>query len=483
MQKVKQFLFQNKTTKQTFAKNTFWLFFGDIMGRLLKLIVVVFATRVLGVEGWGVFAYALAFVSLFYALADIGINTFITREMSRGGIDKYHYLSASLVLKLFLLGFSFLISLICIPYIGNIALSIKIIIALGLLNFSDSIREFALSVNRALEKMEREAFIKIIMNVITTSLGIMLLVFYTDPLSLAIAYAVGSIIATGITFWLVWPEFRKITWKFTGKSLRTIFDFAWPFIAITLFSTAIASIDSIMLGQMKSAADVGLYAAAQRLVQFLAIIPIFIAASVFPIMAKAYGDEESSTRIFEKIMTTTLALGIPIAIGGFIFSSPIITLIFGSDYSAGGMVLGILMLSILAVFPNIILDNSIFTRNLQRKFIGATAVGLLGNIIINLYLIPRYGALGAAVSTVVTQLLIMSFNWHYLKRFFHFSIINRLWIIMIANAIMLGVIVIGNILNIYFVVTILISMCIYIGALYLLKEPLIQEIQSIIKIH
>ena len=62
MQKIKNFLFKNTNTKQTIAKNTFWLFFGEIIGRILKLGIVVFATRKLGVEGWGLFSYSLAYV-------------------------------------------------------------------------------------------------------------------------------------------------------------------------------------------------------------------------------------------------------------------------------------------------------------------------------------------------------------------------------------------------------------------------------------
>jgi len=52
MEKIKNFLFKNTSTKQTVAKNTAWLFIGEMLGRILKLVVIVFATRVLGVNGW-----------------------------------------------------------------------------------------------------------------------------------------------------------------------------------------------------------------------------------------------------------------------------------------------------------------------------------------------------------------------------------------------------------------------------------------------
>jgi O-antigen/teichoic acid export membrane protein len=481
MDRIKNFLFKNTSTKQTVAKNTFWLFFGEILGRLLKLAVIVFATRALGVAGWGVFSYALAFVSLFYIFSDIGINTFITRELSKQNADSYKYLSASLVLKTTLLILSIIASVILIPHLASIPLDIKIVLALALLNFSDSIREFALSVNRSLQKMEREAFIKILMNVIITGLGVTLLLIHANPLSLAIAYATGSIIASIVTVILLSAEMKHVQWKFPFSYIKTILDFAWPFIAVTIFMTVIANVDTIMLGQIKSAAEVGLYAASERIVQFLSVIPIFIGISTFPLMSKTEADPVASARIFEKTMTIILAVGFPIAIGGMLFSGKIMTMLFGPQYAAGGIVLAILMLSVLADFPNILISNIIFAKNLQKKFIIATAVGLLVNIAMNIFLIPRYGAIGAASATVVAQLFIMIINWQLLKRFLPFSIVDKLGIIVFSTAIMAGVLLLGNAIGLYFIITILIGTLTYSTLLYICKEPTLNEMRAIIK--
>ncbi len=480
MEKIKNFLFKNTNTRQTFAKNTFWLFFGDIIGRILKLIVVVFATRTLGVEGWGIFSYALAFVSLFFVFGDIGINTFITRELSNNNTDRYQYLSASLFFKLVLLTASLIVAVLCVPYFGTIALEMKLVIVLSLLAFSDSLREFVFSVNRSFEKMEREAFSKILMNSIITVLGIALLIKKADPLSLAIAYAIGSIIANVFMLSTLRKELAKINWKFSKKTFKVIFNFTLPFIALSL-SAILFSIDSIMLGQMQGAVAVGLYAAGQRLVQFLAIIPVFIGISIFPIMSKNESDVEASTRIFEKIMLLVIMIGLPIALGGFIFSAKIMLLIFGSAYQTGGPVLGVLMVSVLAVFPNIILTNIIYTKNLQKRFIVATIIGVVFNILLNLYLIPRYGAVGAALATVAAQLIILGISWHRLKQFFTFSIIPKLGKVFIANTIMAIMIILCEQFGIYFLYTILIAIISYIATLRTLRDPLFMEMLAIIR--
>ncbi|MDB5188982.1 MAG: polysaccharide biosynthesis protein [Candidatus Nomurabacteria bacterium] len=480
MNRLKNFFFKNTSTKQTVAKNTVWLFLGEILGRILKLVVIVFATRVLGVNGWGAFSYALAFVSVFYVFGDIGINTFITKELSQGGEEKYQYLTASLVLKLGLLLLSLVVSLFLIPHLGTVPLSLKIVLALALLNFSDSLREFVLSINRALERMEREAFIKILINAITTILGIILLIAHPSPLSLAVAYATGSIIGSIAAIWIIAGDLKNIQWKFSTKTIRVVVDFAWPFVATTLFSVVIANIDTIMLGQMKSVTEVGLYAAAERIVQFLAIIPIFVGLSTFPLMAKNKEDPIASKRIFEKIMTIILALAFPIAIGGMLLSGAIMTTVFGASYTTGSTVLIILMISAFVDFPNLILSNAIFARNLQKKFIIATAIGVCANVLLNLYLIPRYGAVGAALSTVGSQLFIMIINWQMLKSFFSFSVVPKLGKIIVANILIAGVIILCSALSMYFIITIVIAVLLYMLILYALKEQVLTDIFGLI---
>ncbi len=480
MEKIKNFLFKNTSTKQTVAKNTAWLFIGEMLGRILKLVVIVFATRVLGVNGWGVFSYALAFVSVFYVFGDIGINTFITKELSSGDENRYQYLAASLVLKLGLLLLSLIVSLLLIPHFGTVTLGLKIVLALALLNFSDSLREFVLSVNRALERMEREAFIKILINAVTTILGIVLLIAHPSPLSLAIAYATGSIIGSIASVWIISSELKHIQWKFSAKTLGVIIDFAWPFVATTIFSAVMANVDTIMLGQMKSTTEVGFYAAAERIVQFLIIIPVFVGLSTFPLISKNKHDDIASKQIFEKIMTTVIAIGFPIAIGGWLLSKNIMSVIFGISYIPSAIVLAILMLSVFADFPNIILSNAIFAKNLQKKFIIATAAGVVINVLLNLYLIPRYAAVGAAISIVIAQLFITIINWQMLKRFFSFSIVPRLGRIIFSTIVMTAIVITCKVIGLYFILTIIIAMISYAGMLYLLKEPALIELLATI---
>jgi O-antigen/teichoic acid export membrane protein len=475
MHKVKKFLFQNTTTKQTILKNTIWLFLGEILGRILKLILVVFATRKLGVEGWGIFSYGLAFIGFFYFLGDFGVNTFLTREMSKNNSSKYKYLSTALIIKIILLSIFFLASIILGPNLGKIKLDLSIVIIFSIFSVSESLREFGLAINRSLEKMEREGFSKILVSLLITCLGIFLILKNTTPLSLIMAYTIGSIISTFYIFWSIRDELKQINWVFSKENLKIIFDFSWPLIIISLFSF-IFSIDSVMLGQIKSAAEVGLFSASVRLVSVMTIIPSFIATSLFPILSKSELDKEKSTLIFEKIMIIVIGIAIPITIGGVIFSQKIILSLLGPAYLEAVPVLNILMITILASFPDIILNNMIYSKNLQKIFLKTTSLGLIVSLILNLCLIPIYGAAGAAVSTTVSQLLIVTLNWRKLNTVIQFNVISKLGKIIISSIFMAIIIQVCNIIGMNFIITIIISICVYALSLNILKEPAFREV-------
>jgi O-antigen/teichoic acid export membrane protein len=74
---IKQFLLHNTSTHQTILKNTTWLFSGQIIGRLLRATIVIYAARVLGANNWGAFSYALGIAAFLTVFTDIGVNAYI----------------------------------------------------------------------------------------------------------------------------------------------------------------------------------------------------------------------------------------------------------------------------------------------------------------------------------------------------------------------------------------------------------------------
>src|SRR3972149_7577669 len=150
---ILNFLFKNGSAGQTIAKNTFWLFFGQIMSRLLRAAIVIYAARVLGAASWGAFSYALGIAAFLTIFSDIGINALITKEASRNPELKDKYIATAFWTKLVLTAFFIIATFLVFPYLTNIPEAAAIMPILIFVFAFDTLRDLGSALTRALEKM------------------------------------------------------------------------------------------------------------------------------------------------------------------------------------------------------------------------------------------------------------------------------------------------------------------------------------------
>ena len=156
MSKLRNFFFHNSNTRQIIIKNTFWLFAGEALGRLIKLGLIVYAARELGAGGWGIFAYALSIASLLMIFSDIGIENLVAREISQKKDNHKIFISAAFFLKSIILTMSIALVIFVSPYISNVTEARELFFTIAVIFFFDVIRNMGFAINRVMEKMERE---------------------------------------------------------------------------------------------------------------------------------------------------------------------------------------------------------------------------------------------------------------------------------------------------------------------------------------
>ena len=99
-QKIKNFLFKNITAKQTVAKNTVWLSISQFGARIIKAAIVIYAARVLGAAGYGVFSYAITLAGFFGIFVDPGINSVLIRDGAKATpTERQSLFSTTLIMK------------------------------------------------------------------------------------------------------------------------------------------------------------------------------------------------------------------------------------------------------------------------------------------------------------------------------------------------------------------------------------------------
>ncbi|HEY4475568.1 MAG TPA: flippase [Candidatus Paceibacterota bacterium] len=414
--KLKKFLFENSSIFQTVAKNTFWLFLGQIISRLLRAVVVVYGARKLGASSWGAFSYALGIATFLTSFSDIGINALITKEAAREPQSKDRYLATAFLIKLaFLIIIAALAPLIFL-YFTKIEEAAAIMPILIFVFAFDTLRDLGSALSRALEKMQIEAFIQIFTNFLIAALGTVFLYFYGTAKALSFAYALGSGLGMAAIFFALKSHFKNMWKSFRFALVKPILMTAWPFGLLGLMGVIMLNTDIIMLGWLRTAEEVGYYAAAQKIIQLLYILPAIIAISIFPIMSRLIiANPLSVKRILEKAVSVSILIAAPIAAFGILFGDLIINLFFGPEYAQSILPFRILVATVLIVYPSSLIGHAIFVYDQQKSFAGFVAVAVSSNILLNLLLIPPFGINGAAAATILTQLMTNSLIWRKMK--------------------------------------------------------------------
>lgn len=480
IKKISSFLFENKTLKQTIAKNTFWLFGGQITGKIIRLFIVIYAARILGINGWGEFSYAISIVGFFAILSDMGINNILTREISKRPELQHQYFSTAFFIKIFLLISSAILILIATPFFLKHAVLILIPMATLLFMF-DSLREFSCAYIRTSEKMQIETLINIVTNISIVTISFVMLLISPTSYSLIIGHAIGSAIGLIHATIITKNQFSKIFHNFQKDFLKPIAYSSLTFAILGALVSLMVNIDTIMLGLMKKTAEVGLYSAAQKPIQLFFIIPSLFITSLFPTFSRLSHKNETDRfrSIFERIISFTFLISVPLIIGGLILAKSFILFVYGTEYLRSTIPFQVLLLVVLWAFPGTIIINAIVSYDKQKSLILISILGTLGNVVLNYMLIPPFGPLGAAIATVFAQILINSFAWWKLKQMINFKIIMHLPKIIIASGSMALIMLIIKSTGVNFIINAGISALVYFLTLYLLKEKIIKEIMVI----
>lgn len=479
--KIKSFLFENKDIKQTIAKNSLWLVLSESSGRLFKMALIIYAARILGTSGWGVFSYALSVSSILMIFSDTGLNNFITREIIQKK-EKYQSLvSTALLIKSIVLIISVLLVIFISPLISQIKEAKILFPIVAAILFFESMRDLSFSINRAFEKMEREMIVKTIMSIIILFLGVIFLIINPVPESIAIAYAIGSAIGFIAITILIKKDIKGLFSKIDKNALMPIIKIVSPFAIIALIGSIMANTDIFMLGIWKDSVEIGLYASAQRMQQFILIIPSVISVTTFPIISRlANNDNKKFGIALEKTISLSMLTAIPIAFGGLLLTEQIILLVFGPGYILAAPILRLLMLMLLVSFPLVLLSSAIFAYNRQKNIALAYLFGIISNISLNYFFIPILGATGAALATLISTAIITLIIWRKMKMINYFEILPKLKKIIASSVVMALSILILQYLEIKVVFNIIISSSIYFVILLLLKEPILKEVKEVL---
>lgn len=389
---------------QIIAKNTTFLLIASLISYIIGFFILIYTARYLGAEGYGILSLALAFTGLFGVFINFGLNTLTVREVSREKSFSNKFLSNTAFIKLI---FSILTFVLIAMIINLIGYPQKVDYVIYLITISLIISSFSgifNSIFQAHEKMEYQSISTILTSILMLS-GVLIIIYY----KLDIIFFASLYIITNIAILLY--SFIIYSWKFSLPKIEVDVSFlkqtlkeAWPFAITGIFVTIYYYIDSVLLSIMVGNEVVGWYTAAYSLIMVLLIIPTTLNTVIFPVMSHFFVTSKSSLRLAqEKYFKYMTIIGIPIGVGTTLLANKIILLIFGTQYTNSIIALQILVWSSVIIFISGSYARLLEASNKQLVLTKITAICAIGNVILNILLIPKFSYIGASIVTVFTE--------------------------------------------------------------------------------
>jgi O-antigen/teichoic acid export membrane protein len=481
-QKIKDFLFKNTSTKQTVAKNTFWLSVSNFGGRLIKAVIIIYAARILGTDGYGVFSYAVTLAGFLALFMDPGINGILIRDASKVDDEERRTIFGTMfVMKVVLLILGVAVILFIAPLFSTLPGAKVLIPIVAIVLALDTLREFFFSLIRAMENMQWEAAIFLLTNVGIVVFGFIFLAMAANAQSFTWGYVAGDTIGTVAAVIALRSYFKDIFSRFEFKRVVPILRAAWPFAISGALGLLFTSSDVLIISWMRSASDVGVYSAAIRIIQTFYLIPNIIQFATLPIISRL---AKTNNAHFQSTLERTLGMvflaSVPLSLGGIVLGTQIMGFIFGPSYAAGGLAFKILAATLMFDFPASIIINALFAYEHQKSLVVSSALGGAVNVGLDLALIPFFGIAGSAIATLIAQAVNNGYLWHAMKKVNPFTVVGRLKRIAVSGVVMAIFAGLFMALGMNVIVNIVICTIIYFGLLRIFREPLLIEIKRLI---
>lgn len=476
MQKVLDFIFKNQSPRQTIFKNTLWLTIASVGGRAIRSLLVIYAARLLGAAGFGIFSYALGFAALLIGLSDVGINSILNRDLAKEEGQKQQIIATSFFIKIALSVAAYATLIIASFLIVTIPDARPIIPLIALALLLDGFREFGFAVTRAFQEMEIEAGITIAYQAAAVLFGFIILWIWPTVTALAFTYVLGSLIGASLILGYLKNYFRNLKMYFNRSLVKSILRDAFPFAIGSFGGFLLLYTDTLFLGWLKTDIDVGYYNAALKILQILNLIPSLFIIALFPTITQRVLSKEARS-IIEKAVVVMILISLPIAIGGFLLSNAVVTVVFGNQYLAAAPIFQVLILLTVPGFLMAVLGYVLLAHNKQMATVKYVLGAAVVNLFLNYFFIRWLGTVGSALATLISQSIIIIGVGIEVKKLETLHIAPRIWRIILATAGMaLGIVLMKTVFLSSFIIFPA-AILIYFSLLALSREPLLKEIR------
>ena len=363
----------------------------------------------LGVADYGVYGTVGALFAIAAALPNFGMGPIVIRDVARAPKLAGKYLTATLYMQTVLA---------LLAYVGvNIAAAamdsseaVRAFTAVaGLSLLIDILGNMCFDILLARERMVTTSAIEIGHILLRIVLSWVLLVAGFGLMGVYVATLLTGLGRSLLLWFLLWRDDVRPQWPLDRTIAKALFFNGLPLALSAFLTLAFQQIDKLMSTSLIGEVGTGYLTAAFVIIfGVVNLMSTTILTAVFPLMSRVYGDGDNPLFGFmvEKLTIFTLMANLPIALTISLFSTQLTVPIFGEDFAPTAGVLAVLIWYALLNMISAVLSRGLVIQNRQRNVLIIRSVGLGSNILLNALLLPRIGVTGAAVASVLAELII-----------------------------------------------------------------------------
>jgi len=397
-------------TARRISRNTAYLAAAEMVSKVLQFVVMIYAARLLSQEDFGKFSFALSLSFIAMILADWGLNQLLVRTVARdkGGLEKY--VANSIFLKIIFSALSGAFIVIVLNLFRYPQTTKGIVYIIWLFAILGTFTELLYSIFRAFERMEFDSLLKITRMAVLAAASITILVLGKGIVAFSVSFVAveaGVVLMGSLIVWRVFSRGRLSFSLLDVAYMKSMLREALPFGLAILFGSLYFYISGFMLSVMEGDVAVALFSSAYNIALAVLFVPMVYTNAIYPVLSRYHASSrEKLALLYGRSLKYLYIIGLPVSVGLYALSDGIVAFLYGAEYAAASLVLKIIAWYLFLKFVNFHLGITLSAIDRQKQRMIGQGITAGVNVLLNLILIPLYGIAGAAISTLVTEVVL-----------------------------------------------------------------------------
>ncbi len=418
------------------ARNTSYLTLALVGQKIISFLYFTYLARIFGPEDVGRYVFALSVTTLFSVFLDLGLANVLTREVAREPGSAGRLFGLTLAYKSMALaavvggvvGYAFAL--------GYPAPTRQLIYLACAVMVLDSVTLAVYSVLRGLHTLVWESIGTVLMQATVAVLGVAVSLYTRDLRWFMLALMAAAFTNMAFSLWRLKASGMSLGFRFSRSEFAALARIAWPFALAAILTRLYGYVDNLFLSYFGGDRAVGIYSVAYKVTFALQFIPAAFSASLLPGFSTYFvSAPEKLADTFGKALTYLMAIAVPVSLGIIAIAPEVLAWLY-PRFGESLWPLRILMFSLMFLFATFPMGALLPAVNRQERNTFNIGLAAVSAVVLNALLVPRFGPTGAAVSSLVSTLVLLAAHWQAIGRSVVFSyakLFGRLFRVALAG--------------------------------------------------